>query len=47
MPFKPKGVYRAVGQKHSEEEKNGIALALELPGVKELPVKVAHSPLSW
>lgn len=40
-----KGGYRAVGQKLSEPEKDAIALALELPGVKDLPVKVAHATL--
>lgn len=40
-----KGGYRAVAQKLSEPEKDAIVLALELPSVKDLPVKVAHATL--
>jgi transposase InsO family protein len=40
-----KGGYRAVGQKLSEPEKDAIVAVLQLPGIVELPVKVAHATL--
>lgn len=40
-----KGGYRAVHQKLSEPEKDAIVAALQMPGMEELPVKVAHATL--
>lgn len=40
-----KGGYRAVGQKLSELEKDAIVDALKLPGMENLPIKVAHATL--
>ena len=40
-----KGGYRALAQKLSEPEKDDIIEALQLPGIDELPVKVAHATL--
>ena len=40
-----KGGYRALNQRLSEPEKDVIVAALLLPGIEELPVKVAHATL--
>lgn len=40
-----KGGYRAVSQKLSEPEKDAIVAALQLPGIVDLPIKVAHATL--
>ncbi len=40
-----KGGYRAHAQKLSEPEKDAIVAALQLPGIEELPIKVAHATL--
>lgn len=40
-----KGGYRAVNQRLSEPEKDAIVAALLLPGIEDLPVKVAHATL--
>lgn len=40
-----KGGYRAHAQKLSEPEKDAIVAALQLPGIEDLPIKVAHATL--
>jgi transposase InsO family protein len=40
-----KGGYRAQGQRLSETEKDAVAAAFNLPGMKDLPVKVACATL--
>ncbi len=39
------GGYRATGQKFSSSEKDDIVAALNLPEIKDLPIKVAHASL--
>lgn len=40
-----KGGYRAASQKLSEPEKDAIVAALQLPGMEDLPLRVAHATL--
>jgi len=40
-----KGGYRALNQRLSEPEKDTIVTALQLPGIEDLPIKVAHATL--